>query len=849
VIDYLRTLLLFYRRHLRVQPVRELMAIAGVAAGVALLFAVQVAHRSITGSFEEIAHGVAGRATLEVAARSPEGFDQKVAEEVERMPDVKTSASVFQQPIIAIGPNGRRALTLLGATEQIADLGGQLTLRFEQATEGSVQGLLVLTEPTARVIGVGPGATVTVLAGARIRRMSVDAVVPSNEIGVLGESPVAAAPLPIVQHLAEAPDRITRTLIEPTAGREAALIRKLTDRYGAMLNVRPIDTEAKLLGNAAGPEKQVTLLFSAISLVAGVILAYNALLLASDERRRFIVYLIETGTPDSMIVASLIFDAFIVGFAGAIIGLLAGDVISLIAYRTTPGYIAAAFAIGGQRVIGTPTILIALCGGMLAAFAAATLPAVVALRAGASAEPDAVGPMLLFARRLRLPDTIIFVCGLLLVCLSAAVSALAPTMTVIGLVGLAAGIVLCLPMLLSWLLRLARAVSSRSGDPAARLSVAELRGSPSRAIALLATGVIAVFLTVLIGGAVADVQRAVRNGATNLLSSANVWIRPGGPENVYTTQPFAYTETQDRLQHLSVVNSVLPWRASFLDLPGRRVWVLGVPPQLPAQIAPTQLIEGSLTTADKHLREGGWVAVSQTIAREDHLHIGQRFTLPTPTGYATLKLAAIIANYGWLSGTIVMNGNDHARLWHSNTASLLSVTLKPGVSDTRGKRLIAATLPSSSALTAETAGERQAEVSAVLGSTLSRLNDTTIVVLIAAIASVIALMIAATRQRRERIDSLLSIGVSFGQLTRLIFYESGIVLLAGCLIGMISGLAGQYLIDGWLHHTTGSPVTFAPAWQMGMRSIVIAMTIALAASVAVAIQTALPQSRIALATK
>jgi len=43
MIGYLRTLLLFYRRHLRVQPLREVMAIVGVAAGVALLFAVQVA--------------------------------------------------------------------------------------------------------------------------------------------------------------------------------------------------------------------------------------------------------------------------------------------------------------------------------------------------------------------------------------------------------------------------------------------------------------------------------------------------------------------------------------------------------------------------------------------------------------------------------------------------------------------------------------------------------------------------------------------------------------------------------------------------------------------------------------
>jgi len=849
MIGYLRTLLLFYRRHLRVQPLREVMAIVGVAAGVALLFAVQVAHRSITGSFEEIEHGVAGRATLELASRAPEGFNGSIAETVEHTPDVKAAAPIFEQPIVAIGPRGRRALTLVGATEQVTALGGRLTLQFQRAGEASRQGLLVMTEPTAHAIGAKPGSLIAIQVGERTAHLALDATVPSDEIGPVAESPIAAAPLPIVQTLTGLPGRVTRILIEPTPGREAALRRALTARFGATLNVRPVDTEARLLGSAAGPEKQVTLLFSAISLVAGVILAYNALLLASDERRRFIVYLIETGAPDSMIVASLVFDALILGVVGSVLGLLAGDIISLIAYRTVPGYIAAAFAIGGQRVVGTQTVLIALAGGMLAALTAAALPAIVALRAGAAAEPEAVGRTLSLTRKLRLSDKIVFACGALLVCLSVTASALKPQTTVVALAGLAVGLVICLPMTLRYLLALARSASRHSDDPAARLAVAELRSSRTRAVALLATGTIAAFLMVLIGGSVADVQQAARRGATDLLSSANLWVKPGGPENVYTTQPFAYTETQRRLQRLGVVSSVLPWRDSFLDLPGRRVWVLGVPPQLQAQIAPSQLVEGSLTTADRHLREGGWAAISQTIAREDHLRLGERFTIPTPTGNASLRLAATIANYGWLSGAIIMNGDDHARLWGSDAATQLAVTLKPGTLIEQGKRAVETALSRDSALTVKTVDERRSEVSAVLGSTLARLSDTTIVVLVATIASVIALMVAAIWQRQGRLDALMSIGMSFGQFTRLIFYESGLVLIAGCLIGIAAGIAGQYLIDGWLRQTTGSSVRYAPAWQLGLQTVAIVCGISILASMIAVIQAAGLRPQPALATE
>jgi putative ABC transport system permease protein len=851
MIGYLRTLLLFYRRHLRVQPLRELMAIAGIAAGVALLFAVQVAHHSITGSFEEIAHGVAGDASIEVAARGPEGVGEGVAQAAAHTAGVKTVAPILAQPIVAVGPDGRRALTLVGATEQVSALHGALSSTFQRAGESSHRGFLLLTQQTASAIGArvgGHGGRVSVLIDGRREAMALAAILPSTRLGAAAGSPIAAAPLPIVQAAAGLPQRVNRVLVQPMPGQEAQARTALIRRLGASVNVRSVDAEAKLLGNAASAESEVTLLFSVISLVAGVILAYNALLLASEERRRFISYLIETGTPDSMVLASLLFDALILGLAGCALGLLAGEAISLLAYQSVPGYVAAAFPVGPGRVVATQTILIAIAGGMLAALAAALLPALAILRSSAIAEPEATGSALTFSRGLRARDGGTFAFGLALIGGALALALLAPGSTVGALVALAAGIVICLPMAGRCLLALARRLSQRSGDPAARLAVAELRGAPTRAVALLATGTIAAFLMVLIGGSVADVQGAVRKGASGLLQGASLWVRPGGASNVYTTEPFAYEKTQAALRRLPVVASVSVWRDSFLDMENRRVWVLGVP-ATQQQIVPSQLLEGSLTSADRRLREGGWAALSQTIAREEHLHLGQRFTLPTPSGQAHLRLAAITANYGWLSGAVVMSAAEHARLWSSNAASELAVNLKPGVPAADGARLVREALPPGAALSVQTSAQRRAEVSAVLGSTLSRLSDTTIVVLVTSIASVIALMLAAVWQSRGRFNSLISIGMGAGQFARLIFYESGTMLLAGCLIGIGAGLVGQYLIDGWLQHTTGSPVQFDPAWLLGLRTVAIALGICLLASLIAAVRVTRFQPRAAFSMR
>ena len=493
MIDELRTLALFYRRHLRVQPLRELMAIAGVAAGVALLFSVQVARVITVGSFEAIEHGVAGHATLELAARGPRGFEND-RHRRRRMAGVTAAAPLLAPADRAVGRVG--AVAHVGRRdEHFLTLHGRLSSAFERAGGGPQRGLLVLTEPTARAIGVRVGGpmSVTVLAGARTKHLTLDATL-DGALGGAAQSPIAAAPLAIVQNIAGLSGRVTRVLIEPEPGREAQLRRALPARYGSELNARPINTEARLLGNVAFAEPQVTLLFSVIALVAGIVLAYNALLLASGERRRFILQLVKDGAEDSMVIGSLAFDALILGLAGCVLGLIAGEIVSLYAYHGVPGYLAAAFPVGSAHIVTAQTVLIALGGGILAAFAATVLPALGILRAAASAQPDGLGRTLSLTGR---SDPLSGPCSRAGPCSSVAalVALLAPATTVVALVGLAGGLVICLPLIRAccWP---GSGPRRRFGDPAARVAVAELRNAPARSVALLATGTIAAFLMI-----------------------------------------------------------------------------------------------------------------------------------------------------------------------------------------------------------------------------------------------------------------------------------------------------------------------------------------------------------------
>ena len=63
-----------YRVRLRARLAQECLAIVGIAAGVALLFASQVSSSSLQSSVAELSRGIAGDATLQLLARDPQGF-------------------------------------------------------------------------------------------------------------------------------------------------------------------------------------------------------------------------------------------------------------------------------------------------------------------------------------------------------------------------------------------------------------------------------------------------------------------------------------------------------------------------------------------------------------------------------------------------------------------------------------------------------------------------------------------------------------------------------------------------------------------------------------------------------
>lgn len=815
----------YYWARLRTQPLQELLALVGIATGVALIFAVLVANTSVTGSVEGLTSAVVGNASTQVTARDTRGVDEQVVGRIRRVHGVRTAAAMMEQRVDLRGPGGVRLVNLFGVTPDLATLEGPLAQGLGKG--GSRLGnSLVLSAPLAAAIGVDPGGTASVEVGGRATRVRISAKLASEQVGEYVKSPLVLAPLRYAQRVTGLTGRVTRILVAAAPGREAQVRVALARSLGERLNVGDVYTEARLLRQAALPLERSAGLFAAISALVGLLFAFNAMLLTVPERRRFIAELRMQGFGAGQVGLLVLFEALILGAAASAAGLALGDQLSRHLLEPLPGYLTFAFPVGEGRIVSAGTIVIATAAGMVASLLAGARPlgdvlsrAPVDTLYRTRGEP-AEAPQ---ARR----RTVLFIAAIALVTVTAVAVNAAPSLTVAGAGTLVVALLLALPLLMRALVRLGWALSNRPRGGLLMVAMSELEATPTRSVALAATAAVAVFGIVAIEGARRDLIRGLDRGAYGLTHTADLWVTSRAQANTLTTMPFSAPGLSRRLARTPGVAEVRSYQSSFLDYGGRRVWVIGRPRGDRFQIPPGQVLHGSPARAADLIRGGGWAAVSDVVARDHGMRLGQAFRLPTPSGLRSFRLAARLTNVGWASGTVILNANDYRRAWNASEPAALEIELEDGVSDQAGKRLVTQAIGPSAALAVDTAGERWSLLRDSSRQGLARLDQISKLALISAVLTLAAAISLALWQRRPRLAELRLQGFSVGQLNIALLIEMAFLLGLGALLGALFGSPYQALGTRWLELTTGFPTVYRPAGALAMSTLASVSLVAL----------------------
>jgi putative ABC transport system permease protein len=814
-----------YRVRVRARLVQECFAVVGIAAGVALLFASQVASQSLTSSVAQLSRGIVGHATLQLLARDPQGMPASLLAETRRIDGVRVAAPLLEASAQATGPKGRESVELVGADSSLRKLGGAL-VRHTNLEPFAYIGAVLLPTTLATHLGVTKfGKEVTLRLYGKTDHAPLYEQLREKQIGGLAASPIVVAPLFFAQEMTGLTGRVSRILVEPAPGMEATVRSALVRLAAGRLNVESTSYDERLFAKAASASNQSTALFAVISALVGFLFAFNAMLLTVPQRRRLIADLRRDGYTPATVVAVLLLDAVVLGLAACLLGLALGEELSIHLFRANPGYLGSAFAVGTQRVVGWQSIAIAAGGGMFAAVVAVLSP----LRDIVSRDPlAAITPKHgSTAGRVGARTAL---AGVLCLAAASAILLEAPKQAIVGMVLLIAALLLVLPatldVALALLTRLARAMTGAGPHVAAM----ELSAARARAIGVAATGAIAVFGAVAIQGAHADLLKGLENAAHDENAFTDEWVSPPGAYNLLRTAPFAATQ-QAELARLPGVRSVRVYRGGLLDWGERKVWVLAPPNEATPLLPRSQILEGSVTQATARLRTGGWVVLSEALAAEHHLRIGASVTLPTPVP-TSFRVAALSTNIGWAPGAVTMTASDYARAWGDTDASAYNVLLDRGVSSAQAADELRRALGPSSGLSVQSAPAHATEQNALSRQGLQRLTQIATLILVVAVLAMAAAIGNMLWQRRPRLAKLKLEGFPRGELWRTILLESVLLLAVGCLAGAVFGLYGQQLLDRALANVINFPVVYSVAALSALVSLAI-VTAAAAAIVAI----------------
>ncbi|WP_445148683.1 ABC transporter permease [Baekduia sp. Peel2402] len=814
----LRSVGVLYWVRLRRRWLQELLAIAGIAVGVGLLYAGSVANSSLSAAARHLNQGIIGTSQIQVVARSGSGFSDQLTKTVLATPGVRSAAPILQAQASLVGSTSRRSMMVYASDpELLRKLNGALVQGFNAAELAGEEFLAVTTAVGDQLhLRTGDLAQVQIAGRAHVAGI---VVLGRRDIGVLADQSMALAPLPYLQRLGGLDHRLSRLLVEADPDQVGAVQKRLAAVTGGRVDVRHSDYEPKLFDKTAWPTAAATLVSSTISSIVGFLFAACAMLVTITARRVLALDLRRSGYSNRQITGILLVDALALGITAVALGLVLGEALSRHGFSADVGFMEGAFPIGDERVVTWSSVAIAAGGGLFAAIAGALGPLVPTLTARGDRPSSHAA-----SRRVR------EAAGLVLLAAVVVITIWVPGAVIFGVIALTVAVVLLLPSVLDATVSGLRWISHRSPRTlmGVELALPQLTAPVwrVRSLAIATIGALAVLGGAAVQGARSNLQSGLDRAATvEYDHTADVWVSSYAPGDLFGAASFPLSAARGQLAAVQGVRDVRIYRGGFLDVGGNRAWVRAPEPDSPGPVPVRQVLDGSAGKATARFRAGGWVTLSRAIANALDVDVGDRFVLPSPVP-TTFRVGAITTNLGWPGGAVILNSDDYARAWGTTDVSAYQLAMAPGVTPEAGAAAARQALGRRSPLRVETATQRDAREMAASRGGLARLRQISSLMLVAAVLAMGAAMAGLLWQQRVGVARQKLDGHRTVVMWRALAVESGVLIGVGCLFGALASLLGQVLSSRGLQWISGFPIE--PRAQLGISAAIFGLVTGIA---------------------
>jgi putative ABC transport system permease protein len=837
------TLLKTGLRYLLRRPLQSILCILGVALGVAMVIAIDLANGSAARAFELSTETVAGRATHQIVG-SGAGLDEAVYRRLKVELGVREAAPVVESYAIAVELD-QQPLRVLGV-DAFAEapfrsyLGqGNAPLRQNDLTDFFVRpDALLIGQETAARYGLRLGDALTLRAGDARRTMRIAGILnPADERSRRALDGLAIVDISTAQELFNMAGRLSH--IDLIADERTEAGRALLDRIRAILPpgaaiVKPSARSQSVESLTDAFRLNLTAL-SLLALVVGMFLIYNTITFSVVQRRPIIGTLRCLGVTQAEVFRQVLLETLLLGAIGGVLGiglgiLLGRGAVGLVSQTINDLY----YTVNVRSVDVDPWTLakgfgLGLAASLLAALApayeATSIPPITALRRSAGEQ------------RVRWLLPRVALAGLVMLAVGAAMLLLSRALVVNlgGIFFVLIGLALASPMATIGLMGALQPLLDRLAGLVGRLSARGVVNAISRTAIAIASLMVAV--SVIIG-----LQSMINSFRTTVES----WLDASLTADVYIAPP----ATGINASNATIAPSVV---ADFEALPDvsdvtlfRRVSVDFRTAD--AEYRPASLLairsnrERSARTFVWTLRpaDGLWASM----AGQDEVQVSEPFAnkygitpqnnrllLRTDQGERAFRVVAVYYDYASDAGVIVMRHETYRRYWQDAQISSLALYVNPArVSDLGAfvdqlRRRFAGR-----DLVISANRELRADALAIFERTFTITGALNLLATVVAFIGVLSALMALQIERTRELGMLRANGMTLRQLWHMTLLETGLMGGTAGLLAMPTGfllaLILVYIINlrsfGWTIRLDLQWETFAQAMGVAVISALLA---------------------------
>lgn len=826
------------------KPVRTVLTTLGVVLGIALFVAIEIINRSTLSSFKESIDAVAGKATLSVSAGDA-GFPEEKLEVISKVSGVKHAVPMVEsRGYFADNTEASETLLILGV-----DLLREQAVRTYKTSDEEVidDPLVFLNQPDSIIIthafakahGFKLDDKFTLATAHGKKTFTVRGLLsPQGPAKAYGGA-MAIMDIDGARVSFGKQNKLDRVDVVTREGLDVDKVgAEISAALGPGYVVERPETQNENMERLVKTFQTMLTFFSTLALLVGLFLITNSVTIAVAERKREIGTLRALGATRASILALFLCEAVAIGMIGALIGAgvgraLASVMVGMVSKSMSSQYLTRIEVT--QLMFGPRQVINAVLLGGIAAFAAALWPALKAtmiqpLEAMRNREvgDDATKGIGRYAPHLGFAMLAFMAVTTLM-----GIPARHRVVDIIDQSFAMIGSALLGPALVAWLIRAFKPLVLRRGGTISRLAQDNLLRNPRRTGSNVMSLMVGLILVIMISVVNSSFRLTLMDWFNKTLR-ADLLVSSSGRLISYQVQPLhedlgselgaipgiKYSATYAlRFVHLNYGGKQLGLKAYDEPAPEFEYSTFDVLDR-PAKDAGHELYHSTQPTA----------LVSENFVLHFHKKTGETLEIDTPSGRIALRIVGVVVDYASPEGIIYLDRKLYRKLWHDPLVSVFGLQLEPGAKLDVVRREIDTRFGQSKNLMVMSNAEIKQQMMETVDQSFAYTRAIEAAALMVGLLGLLNTLLISVMERMRELGMLRAVGMSRGQLSRMILQEALVQGGFGAIAAVVLGSGITYLwVTYSLAHVLGWVIHYHFPWVSAVSTVLVGTAVALLA--------------------